>query len=167
VLAWKPNSYIPLEVLLLDRFVFVWRTGCPKQGRRMGRNTICLLLVTLVILTLVLAHYIATTTTTASSLFVPHPQSSLDPDMAFLSLNLGYIPNALSEDVGAVESTWARCRRYAVIIDAGSSGSRVLIYSWKDALPTGMNKHEWSKIEPGLQSGVGWHFKQEPGWPHL
>ncbi|KAI8343517.1 nucleoside phosphatase family-domain-containing protein [Chlamydoabsidia padenii] len=67
------------------------------------------------------------------------------------------------------DEDWENNRRYGVIIDAGSSGSRVYVYSWKD--------HDFMKsthsieelkgtipiVERADKNGLKWTHRQEPG----
>ncbi|ORZ15351.1 nucleoside phosphatase family-domain-containing protein [Absidia repens] len=69
----------------------------------------------------------------------------------------------------STDEDWETNRQYGVIIDAGSSGSRVYIYSWKD--------HDYLKstysmedlkgnipiVERADKNGLKWTHRQEPG----
>ena len=68
---------------------------------------------------------------------------------------------------------WLNHRQFGIVIDAGSSGSRIHIYSWinpshlKDTAPARELVGVLPTIEPGVQSGTAdadaWSMRVEPG----
>lgn len=65
---------------------------------------------------------------------------------------------------------WETNRRYGIVIDAGSSGTRIQIYSWKDPniyrRQLNSNSPELNRlpvVERGDEKGVNWQLKHEPG----
>ena len=67
--------------------------------------------------------------------------------------------------------SWLYARRFGIVIDAGSSGSRLQIYSWRDATVVRQLEGEESynhlpKVEKGTQNPNDWVYKVEPGATH-
>ncbi|KAJ6622863.1 nucleoside phosphatase family-domain-containing protein [Mycena sp. CBHHK59/15] len=67
-----------------------------------------------------------------------------------------------------VVDPWLAGRHFGIVIDAGSSGSRVQIYSWRDPRTISVEKgsvlaKSLPKVEKGAREGAEWMSKVEPG----
>lgn len=87
---------------------------------------------------------------------VIHGHAEILPEQPLLSLQTSGLPTPLVVSDHDIE------QRFAVIIDAGSSGSRVHVYSSDRRLTAGNDDILPSIRSQGLD-GASWTFKQTPG----
>lgn len=71
-----------------------------------------------------------------------------------------------------VVDPWLAGRHFGIVIDAGSSGSRLQIYSWKDPRSLQIEKgsalaQSLPIVEKGARKGEAWVTKVEPGLSHI
>ncbi|KAJ3105091.1 Golgi apyrase [Phlyctochytrium planicorne] len=84
-----------------------------------------------------------------------------DPEDQFLNLDGIFTDDNHSKDH---ESEWDMNRQYGIVIDAGSSGSRLLVYSWIDPKKSKLlGQSGIITIDKGAQTGSEWIHSIEPG----
>ena len=88
--------------------------------------------------------------------------SSLEAE--FLGLKVS-IPSTFHPDYDPTSLAWDNGRNYGIVIDAGSSGSRIYIYSWLDPSVSSSSPTRDStiKIEKADATGSNFELKEEPG----
>lgn len=81
---------------------------------------------------------------------------------------LAFVPRQVG-DISNEDDEWKANRQYGIVIDAGSSGSRVYVYSWKDhdyvRSTTSAEELKGSIpiVERGDPLGLKWTRREEPG----
>ncbi|KAG0171066.1 Golgi apyrase [Apophysomyces sp. BC1034] len=79
------------------------------------------------------------------------------------------MPHVKRRPISQPDDTWGNNRQYGVIIDAGSSGSRIYVYSWKDhehvksSTTIEQLKGKIPIVERGDKDGFKWTLREEPG----
>ncbi|KAJ3416236.1 Golgi apyrase [Chytridiales sp. JEL 0842] len=86
-------------------------------------------------------------------------------------LNLDPIPMltpSLQPSSESNRDSWSSNRNYGIVIDAGSSGSRILVYSWKDiSIQRETGIVQLPTIDKADRDGKEWHKSIEPGLSSL
>lgn len=99
---------------------------------------------------------------------------ALDPSRLPPSLRRRFGSDVQEASAAVIAEPWEANRKYGIVIDAGSSGSRLQIYSWKDTVNTAELLARFGKlgnvtrdslpvIEKGDEDGQDWQYRVEPG----
>ncbi|KAJ3115665.1 Golgi apyrase [Physocladia obscura] len=157
-------SDIPLYIKNLWIAYSFWLCG----GRPQDRIIISILLILFVgLLTALFTYNTIFSEPNSNNQFSQLPTTA-DIDNEILILNSDFPYDVSTDRTVSFSSDWYADRRYGIIIDAGSSGSRLLIYSWRKfnhpsyssnslpiiekAFPSNSSQPWFKSIEPGLSS---------------